>query len=41
MNNHLTKHGDGVRDVAFTVEDSTAIYNFAIKNGAKSVMAPT
>lgn len=41
MNHHLVKHGDGVRDVAFTVEDSRAIYDFAIKGGAVSVSPPT
>ena len=40
MNRHLVKHGDGVRDIAFTVEDSRAIYDFAMKNGAVSVFAP-
>jgi len=38
---HLEMHGDGVRDVAFTVDDARGIYNLAIKNGAKSVMEPT
>lgn len=41
MNKHLVKHGDGVRDVAFTVEDSRAIYDFAIKGGAVSITPPT
>lgn len=41
MNRHLVKHGDGVKDIAFTVEDSKAIYEFAIKGGAISVLAPT
>jgi 4-hydroxyphenylpyruvate dioxygenase len=41
MNHHLVKHGDGVRDIAFTVEDSRAIYDFAIKGGAVSIMGPT
>jgi 4-hydroxyphenylpyruvate dioxygenase len=36
----LIKHGDGVRDVAFTVEDSRAIYERALKGGAVSVLAP-
>jgi len=38
---HLEMHGDGVRDVAFTVDDARGIYNLAVKNGAKSVMEPT
>ena len=40
MNIHLITHGDGVKDVAFTVEDARAIYDvnkilsqYAIKNG--------
>jgi 4-hydroxyphenylpyruvate dioxygenase len=37
----LEKHGDGVKDVAFLVEDATAIYNKAISRGAKSIMEPT
>lgn len=41
MNHHLIQHGDGVKDVAFTVEDSTAIYERAIKGGATSVRPPT
>lgn len=41
MNRHLVKHGDGVRDVAFAVEDATAIHQFAVKNGAVSVYPPT
>jgi len=34
------KHGDGVKDVAFTVDDSAGIYNKAVSRGAKSVMEP-
>lgn len=41
MNKHLIRHGDGVRDVAFTVDDATAIYEYSIKNGATSVHPPT
>jgi 4-hydroxyphenylpyruvate dioxygenase len=41
MNHHILKHGDGVRDIAFTVEDATAIYDYAIKGGAVSVFPPT
>jgi 4-hydroxyphenylpyruvate dioxygenase len=37
----LEKHGDGVKDVAFLVEDARAIYDKAISRGAKSVMEPT
>jgi len=40
MNEHISTHGDGVRDVAFNVENVKAIYDFAIKQGAKSVLEP-
>lgn len=40
MNKHLTQHGDGVRDVAFSVDDATAIYDYSVKNGATSVHPP-
>jgi 4-hydroxyphenylpyruvate dioxygenase len=41
MNDHIVKHGDGVKDVAFQVENATAIYEKAVKRGAKSVQKPT
>jgi 4-hydroxyphenylpyruvate dioxygenase len=41
MNKHLIQHGDGVRDIAFTVDDATAIYDYSIKNGANSIHPPT
>jgi len=34
---HLTKHGDGVKDVAFTVDDSAGIFNKAVSRGATPV----
>lgn len=33
-------YGDGVKDVAFTVDDSVAAYEQAIKNGAESAYEP-
>lgn len=33
-------YGDGIKDIAFTVEDSTAAYEQAIKNGAESAHEP-
>lgn len=27
MNSHLSKHGDGVKDIAFTVDDAIGIFN--------------
>lgn len=37
---HLGRHGDGVRDVAFRVDDATGIYNKAVERGATSVAEP-
>lgn len=37
---HLDKHGDGVKDVAFEVDDVRALYERAMSNGARSVMMP-
>ncbi|GAB7363729.1 hypothetical protein MBLNU230_g4297t1 [Neophaeotheca triangularis] len=37
---HLDKHGDAVKDVAFQVDSLEAIYTNAINNGAVSVQAP-
>eukprot|EP00042_Codosiga_hollandica_P022072 m.79516 g.79516 ORF g.79516 m.79516 type:complete len:395 (-) comp50647_c0_seq1:158-1342(-) len=36
----LSKHGDGVKDVAFNVEDCRGIYSRAIARGATSVREP-
>jgi 4-hydroxyphenylpyruvate dioxygenase len=38
---HLTKHGDGVKDVAFAVADCRAMFEAAVKRGATSVVEPT
>ncbi|KJE96331.1 4-hydroxyphenylpyruvic acid dioxgenase [Capsaspora owczarzaki ATCC 30864] len=40
MGDHLVLHGDGVKDVAFLVEDARGIYEKAIQRGGKSVRAP-
>ncbi|XP_062502540.1 4-hydroxyphenylpyruvate dioxygenase-like [Corticium candelabrum] len=40
MGRYLSKHGDGVKDIAFTVEDCEKIYKRAIENGAVSVKEP-
>lgn len=37
---HMAKHGDGVRDVAFTVSDCRAVYERAVSRGAVSVREP-
>lgn len=40
MSQELGKHGDYVKDIAFTVTDARAIYKRAVEKGAKSVMEP-
>jgi len=40
MHAHIAKHGDGVRDVAFSVSDARSAYSEAIKRGAVSVQEP-
>lgn len=36
----LEKHGDGVKDVAFHVDDAAGIHDKAVERGAKSVRKP-
>ena len=36
----LERHGDGVKDVAFLVDDAAGVYNKAVERGAKPVKAP-
>ncbi|XP_064619211.1 4-hydroxyphenylpyruvate dioxygenase-like [Lineus longissimus] len=40
MNKHLAMHGDGVKDVAFEVDDLHAIFQRAKDRGAKTVKEP-
>lgn len=40
MANFLEKHGDGVKDVAFCVDDAVGIYKKAVERGAESVHEP-
>lgn len=40
VHEHLTLHGDAVKDVSFEVDDVEALYNAAIARGAKAVSAP-
>ena len=37
---HHAKHGDGVKDVAFTVDDAAGIYTKAVERGATGVREP-
>jgi len=40
MGDHIVQHGDGVRDIAFSVDDARGIYHKAVAMGAKSVREP-
>ncbi|XP_033748204.1 4-hydroxyphenylpyruvate dioxygenase-like [Pecten maximus] len=40
MGDHIVKHGDGVKDVAFEVEDLDAIFERAVQRGAIVVKEP-
>jgi 4-hydroxyphenylpyruvate dioxygenase len=37
---HIKQHGDGVRDIAFYVEDADHAYNEAVRRGATGVIEP-
>lgn len=37
---HIKQHGDGVRDIAFLVEDADHAFNEAVKRGAKAFIEP-
>ncbi|HEY8543539.1 MAG TPA: 4-hydroxyphenylpyruvate dioxygenase [Acidimicrobiales bacterium] len=37
---HVLRHGDGVRDVAFVVDDAAAAYEAALRRGARPERAP-
>ena len=39
-NEHVKRYGDGVRAIAFTVDDAEAAFNQAIKNGAEAAFEP-
>ncbi|CAA0177758.1 4-hydroxyphenylpyruvate dioxygenase [Tenacibaculum maritimum] len=41
INNHIVKHGDGVKVVALWVEDALKAYEETTSRGAKSYMEPT
>ena len=41
INEHLRKHGDGVKVIALWVEDATSAWEETTKRGAKSYMEPT
>lgn len=41
INQHIVKHGDGVKIIALWVEDATVAFNETTKRGAKPFMEPT
>lgn len=40
LNAHIAQHGDGVRDVAFAVDDARLIFQKAVEAGAKAIHEP-
>ncbi|CAG8570904.1 24643_t:CDS:2 [Racocetra persica] len=40
MSDHQSTHGDGVKDVAFTVDDARGLWNSAIQRGGKPIKEP-
>lgn len=40
MHDHLEQHGDAVKDVAFEVDDATAVYSRAVARGAVGINKP-
>lgn len=40
MSKHLGRHGDGVRDVSFSVDDARKCFEMATSNGAKVIKEP-
>ena len=38
---HVRKHGDGVHDIAFAVDDATSAWQETTKRGARSALEPT
>jgi 4-hydroxyphenylpyruvate dioxygenase len=41
INVFLSKHGDAVRDIAFTVDDAVAAWEYTTQKGAESAFEPT
>jgi len=41
INDHIRKHGDGVKDLALWVDDAEAAYRETTSRGARGVMEPT
>lgn len=41
ISKHIIKHGDGVKDIAFRVDDATNAFEQTVKRGAVAVQEPT
>jgi 4-hydroxyphenylpyruvate dioxygenase len=41
ITDHLKLHGDGVKDIAFSVDDAASAFHETVKRGATAVMEPT
>ena len=41
IGSHIDKHGDGIKDVAFTVNDAEEAWKLSLERGAKSAKKPT
>ena len=40
MGHEISVHGDGVKDIAYDVQDCRSVYTKAVERGAKSISAP-
>jgi 4-hydroxyphenylpyruvate dioxygenase len=40
IHKHISKHGDGVKDIAFQVDDAVAVWEKAVAKGARSIEEP-
>ncbi|MEO7987370.1 MAG: 4-hydroxyphenylpyruvate dioxygenase [Gemmatimonadales bacterium] len=41
ISDHITRHGDGVRDIALWVDDAREAFSRAVERGARAVQEPT
>ena len=40
IGSHVARHGDGVKDIAFSVTDARAVFEYAVARGARAVAPP-
>jgi 4-hydroxyphenylpyruvate dioxygenase len=41
ISDHVRLHGDGIKDIAFRVDDASTAFDIAVKRGAMPIMEPT